>query len=199
MIRSCRELCDGLHSNVHLTTLDLRLSGNQLEAFMRDYAARFATIPSLTALDLAGCGKLGVTWSSSPFRTCCTGLLLTSPGLTMNGRGTGAYCHFYAGDDVVLCASATSSEEKKRNYRIYSLTCHAESTRSCSRLDLDNEIPTLLGELKKNRQLKSLHLGRNFNNIKQKNMQRTISAMKDLIVESVRRSYVPLDSLMRCF
>lgn len=56
-VRLCRELCDGLHSNVHLTKLDVRLSGNQLEAFMRDYAARFATIPSLTALDLAGCGK----------------------------------------------------------------------------------------------------------------------------------------------
>jgi len=35
-------------------------------------------------------------------------------------------------------------------------------------LDLDNEIPTLLTELKKNRNLKSLHLGKNFNNIKAK-------------------------------
>ncbi|CAF2605251.1 unnamed protein product [Rotaria sp. Silwood2] len=100
-----KELCDGLHSNVHLSTLDLRLSGNQLETFVHEYAARLATIPSLTALDLTGC-------------------------------------------------------------------------------DLDNEIPTLLGELKKNRKLKSLHLGKNFNNIKQKNMQRTISAMKDLVLDS---------------
>ncbi len=35
-------------------------------------------------------------------------------------------------------------------------------------LDLDNEIPTLLTELKKNRKLKSLYLGKNFNNIKAK-------------------------------
>ncbi|CAF3341597.1 unnamed protein product [Rotaria sp. Silwood1] len=100
-----KELCDGLHSNVHLNKLDLRLSGNQLETFIHEYAARLATIPSLTALDVSGC-------------------------------------------------------------------------------DLDNEIPTLLSELKKNRKLKSLHLGKNFNNIKQKNMQRTISAMKDLVLDS---------------
>ncbi len=43
--------------NVYLNKLDLRLSGNQLEAFIHEYAARLATIPSLTALDLAGCGK----------------------------------------------------------------------------------------------------------------------------------------------
>lgn len=109
----------------------------------------------------------------------------------MNGRGgTCAYCHFYAGDDVGLCTSATSSEEKDNETTIEftRLPVRLKQTRACSRLDLDNEIPTLLGELKKNRQLKSLHLGRNFNNIKQKNMQRTISAMKDLVVESVRRS-----------
>ncbi|CAF0976859.1 unnamed protein product [Rotaria sordida] len=100
-----KELCDGLHSNVHLNKLDLRLSGNQLETFIHEYATRLATIPSLIALDLTGC-------------------------------------------------------------------------------DLDNEIPTLLGELKKNRKLKSLHLGKNFNNTKQKNMQRTISAMKDLVLDS---------------
>ena len=52
-----RELCDGLHSNVYLTQLELRLAGNQLEAFIHEYAARFASIPSLTALDLTGCGK----------------------------------------------------------------------------------------------------------------------------------------------
>ncbi len=52
-----RELCDGLHSNVYLNKLDLRLSGNQLESFIREHAPRFATIPSLTALDITGCGK----------------------------------------------------------------------------------------------------------------------------------------------
>ena len=35
-------------------------------------------------------------------------------------------------------------------------------------LDVDNEISTLLNELKKNRKLKSLHLGRNFTNVKAK-------------------------------
>ncbi|CAF3056472.1 unnamed protein product [Rotaria socialis] len=100
-----KELCDGLHSNIHLNNLDLRLSGNQLETFIHENAAKLATIPSLTALDLTAC-------------------------------------------------------------------------------DLDNEIPTLLGELKKNRKIKSLHIGKNFNNIKQKNMQRTISAMKDLVIDS---------------
>lgn len=54
---SVRELCDGLHSNVYLNNLDLRLSNNQLETFIHEYAGRFATIPSLTALDLTGCGK----------------------------------------------------------------------------------------------------------------------------------------------
>ncbi len=54
---SCRELCDGLHANVHLNKLDLRLSGNHLEAFSHEYAVRFATIPCLTALDIIGCGK----------------------------------------------------------------------------------------------------------------------------------------------
>jgi len=52
-----RELCDGLHSNIYLNKLDLRLSGNQLEAFIRDHSSRFATIPCLTALDITGCGK----------------------------------------------------------------------------------------------------------------------------------------------
>jgi Ran GTPase-activating protein (RanGAP) involved in mRNA processing and transport len=51
-----RELCDGLHSNIHLNKLDLRLSGNELESFVREYAHRFATIPCLTALDITGCG-----------------------------------------------------------------------------------------------------------------------------------------------
>ena len=60
MIR-CRELCDGLHSNIHLNKLDLRLSGNPLESFIREHAARFATIPSLDALDITGCGKRGRT------------------------------------------------------------------------------------------------------------------------------------------
>ncbi|CAF0872120.1 unnamed protein product [Adineta steineri] len=100
-----KELCDGLHSNVFLNKLDLRLSGNPLETFIHEYAPRFATIPSLTSLDISGC-------------------------------------------------------------------------------DVDNEISFLLGELKKNRKLKSLYLGRNFNNIKHKNMQRTISAMKDLVLDS---------------
>ncbi len=35
-------------------------------------------------------------------------------------------------------------------------------------LDIDNEISNFLGELKKNRRLKTLHIGKNFNNIKQK-------------------------------
>ncbi len=35
-------------------------------------------------------------------------------------------------------------------------------------LDIDSEIPNFLGELKKNRKLKTLHIGKNFNNIKQK-------------------------------
>ncbi|CAF5119519.1 unnamed protein product, partial [Rotaria sp. Silwood1] len=30
-------------------------SGNQLETFIHEYAARLATIPSLTALDVSGC------------------------------------------------------------------------------------------------------------------------------------------------
>jgi hypothetical protein len=51
-----RDLCDGLHSNIHLNKLDLRLSGNELESFVREYAHRFATIPCLTALDITGCG-----------------------------------------------------------------------------------------------------------------------------------------------
>jgi hypothetical protein len=55
-----RELCDGLHSNVHLNQLDLRLPGNQLEAFVHEHSSQLATIPSLTALDLTGCGKLHV-------------------------------------------------------------------------------------------------------------------------------------------
>jgi hypothetical protein len=55
-----RELCDGLHTNVHLNKLDLRLSGNQLEAFIHEYAARFATIPSLIALDVTSCGKSNI-------------------------------------------------------------------------------------------------------------------------------------------
>ncbi|CAF1550414.1 unnamed protein product, partial [Adineta steineri] len=49
---------------------------------------------------------------------------------------------------------------------------------------LDNEMSTLLIELKKNRKLKSLHLGKNFNNIKAKHMQRTINVMKDLVLEN---------------
>jgi len=53
-----RELCDGLHANVHLNKLDLRLSGNALEEFIHEYASRFANIPSLSALDVTGCGKL---------------------------------------------------------------------------------------------------------------------------------------------
>ena len=52
-----RELCDGLHSNVHLNHLDLRLYGNQLELFAREYAFRLATISHLTALNITGCGK----------------------------------------------------------------------------------------------------------------------------------------------
>ncbi|UJR27563.1 hypothetical protein I4U23_008845 [Adineta vaga] len=113
-----KELCDGLHSNVHLNKLDLRLCGNQMETFIHEYAARFATIPSLITLDISGC-------------------------------------------------------------------------------DIDNEIPTLLGELKKNRKLKSLYLGRNFNNIKQKNMQRTISAMKDLVLDSDLESLSIADSKLK--
>jgi hypothetical protein len=53
-----RELCDGLHSNVYLNKLDLRLSSNQLESFIREHATRFASIPCLTSLDLTGCGKI---------------------------------------------------------------------------------------------------------------------------------------------
>ena len=53
----CRELCDGLHSNIHLNKLDLRLSGNPLEGFIREHATRFATIPCLIALDVTGCGR----------------------------------------------------------------------------------------------------------------------------------------------
>ncbi|CAF0821938.1 unnamed protein product [Adineta ricciae] len=113
-----RELCDGLHSNVHLNKLDLRLCGNQLETFIHDYAVRFATIPSLTTLDISGC-------------------------------------------------------------------------------DIDNEIPTLLSELKKNRKLKSLYMGKNFNNIKQRNMQRTINAMKDLVIESDLECFSIADSKLK--
>ena len=101
-----RELCDGLHANVHLTKLDLRLPGNHLESFIHEYAPRFASIPSLAALDITGCGK----WSEMRF--------------------TGCFIH--------VC------------------------------LDIDNEIPNFLSELKKNRQLISLHIGKNFNNIKPK-------------------------------
>ncbi|CAF0852401.1 unnamed protein product [Adineta ricciae] len=113
-----RELCDGLHSNIHLNKLDLRLSGNSLESFVREYAHRFATIPSLIALDLSAC-------------------------------------------------------------------------------DLDNEIATLLTELKKNRKLKSLHLGRNFTNTKAKNMSRTISSMRELIIESELQYFSLSDSKLK--
>lgn len=60
---TCRELCDGLHSNVYLNKLDLRLGGNQLETFVHEYAVRFATIPSLTTLDISGCGMKNVLLS----------------------------------------------------------------------------------------------------------------------------------------
>jgi hypothetical protein len=76
-----------------------------MEGFIHEHATRFASIPSLIALDLTGCGKR---------------------------------------KDIDLFFAI----------RFY--------------LDLDNEIPSLLGELKKNRKLKSLHLGKNFNNIKHK-------------------------------
>jgi len=113
-----KELCDGLHSNIHLNDFDLRLPGNALESFVHEHAARLATIPCLTSLDLTGC-------------------------------------------------------------------------------DLDNEIPNLLAELKKNRKLKSLHFGRNFNNIKNKNMQKTINAMKDLLLESNLESFSIADSKLK--
>ncbi|CAF4407253.1 unnamed protein product, partial [Adineta steineri] len=58
-----RELCDGLHSNIYLNKFDLRLSGNQLEAFIREYAHHFATIPSLTALDITGCGMYKIKYT----------------------------------------------------------------------------------------------------------------------------------------
>jgi len=38
----------------------------------------------------------------------------------------------------------------------------------CLCTDLDNEIPNLLNGLKKNRKLKSLSMGKNFNNIRHK-------------------------------
>jgi hypothetical protein len=60
-----RELCDGLHSNVYLNKLDLRLAGNQLESFIREHAPRFANIPCLTALDITGCGRRTILLSLS--------------------------------------------------------------------------------------------------------------------------------------
>ncbi|CAF2649231.1 unnamed protein product [Rotaria sp. Silwood2] len=113
-----RELCDGLHSNMHLKNLDLCLSGNQLESFIRDYAPRFAAIPCLNALDISGC-------------------------------------------------------------------------------DLDNEAVTLLIELKKNQKLKSLHIGKNFNNTKAKNLQRIVSAMKDFVFDSKVEYLSIADSKLR--
>ena len=51
------ELCDGLQLNSRLNQLDLRLQGNPLESFLRENAARLASIPSLIALDLTACGQ----------------------------------------------------------------------------------------------------------------------------------------------
>lgn len=50
--------------------------------------------------------------------------------------------------------------------------------------DADNELATLLNELKKNSKLKTLYLPKNLNNIKSKNFPRTIVALKDLILEN---------------
>ncbi|CAF0761161.1 unnamed protein product, partial [Didymodactylos carnosus] len=113
-----REICDGLHSNINLEKLDLRLNGNNLEVFIRDYAARFASIPSLVSLDLTNC-------------------------------------------------------------------------------DLDNELPHFLFELKKNRKLKSLNIGRNFNSIKSKNFPKTIHAMKELLAESNLEAFHIPESKLR--
>ncbi|CAF3836161.1 unnamed protein product [Rotaria sordida] len=113
-----RELCEGLHSNMHLKNLDLCLSGNQLESFIHECASRFATIPCLNTLDISGC-------------------------------------------------------------------------------DLDTEVVTLLIELKKNQKLKSLHIGRNFNNTKPKNLQRIVSAMKDLVFDSKLEYLSIADSKLR--
>lgn len=104
-----RELCDGLHCNMHLNKFDLRLSGNALESFIHEHASDFASIPYLTALDITACG---MSRKQKDF----------------------FFCIIFA-------------------FRY---------------LDLDNEIPTLLTELKKNRKLKTLYLGKNFNNIKAK-------------------------------
>ncbi|CAF1164679.1 unnamed protein product, partial [Didymodactylos carnosus] len=46
-----QERCDGLHSNLHIEKLDLRLNGNNLETFIHEYTARLAGIPRLVALD----------------------------------------------------------------------------------------------------------------------------------------------------
>ncbi|CAF4915409.1 unnamed protein product, partial [Rotaria sp. Silwood1] len=113
-----RELCDGLHSNIYLKNLNLCLSGNQLEAFIRDYAPRFAAIPCLNVLDVSGC-------------------------------------------------------------------------------DLDSEVVTLLIELKKNQKLNSLHIGRNLNNIKAKNLPRIVNAMKDFVFDCKLEYLSIADSKLR--
>ncbi|CAF0878863.1 unnamed protein product, partial [Didymodactylos carnosus] len=113
-----REVCDGLHSNIDLKKIDLRLSGNNLETFIHDYAARFASIPSLVTLELTNC-------------------------------------------------------------------------------ELNNELSNFLAELKKNRKLKSLHIGKNFNNIKSKNYPKTIHAIKELLTDTTLESFYIPDSKLR--
>ncbi|CAF1992841.1 unnamed protein product [Rotaria magnacalcarata] len=113
-----RELFDGLYSNNFLKNLDLRLSGNPLESFLRECGPHFATIPCLTYLDISGC-------------------------------------------------------------------------------DLDNEAVPLLVELKRNQKLKSLHIGKNFTNIKPKNLPRIMIALKDLVEYSKLEFLSIADSRLR--
>ncbi|CAM4889502.1 unnamed protein product [Rotaria socialis] len=113
-----RELFDGLYSNNYLKNLDLRLSGNPLEAFLREHGPHFATIPCLTYLDISGC-------------------------------------------------------------------------------DLDNEVVPLLVELTRNQKLKSLHIGKNFTNIKPKNLSRIMTALKDLAEYSKLEFLSIADSRLR--
>jgi hypothetical protein len=68
-ICSRRELCDGLQSNIHLVQLDLRLTGNPLETFIRDHAVRFASIPCLTTLDITACGKHTISLLTNTCKT----------------------------------------------------------------------------------------------------------------------------------
>uniref|UniRef100_A0A3B3C3R9 Capping protein regulator and myosin 1 linker 1 n=1 Tax=Oryzias melastigma TaxID=30732 RepID=A0A3B3C3R9_ORYME len=191
--KGVNSLCQSLSANPSIPTslVHLDVSGNMLRGDDMQHFYNFLGQPnSLTTLDLSNtdCSLDQVNFYPFPLCLCRKGKEVPP-----------SFKHFFSSAASIssINVSGTKLPAELRSGGSQILEgCIAEipniSSLDISDNGLDSELSTLLVWLAKNRSIKHLSLGKNFNNIKSKNLAPVLDGLVQMIQEEESVSYITL-------